>query len=110
MAATFELKHTSSGKPMFNLKAANGQVILTSETYNSLSAAKNGVESVRKNASDDARFEIRANKNDEPYFILKAANGQEIGRSETYSSMSAAKKGIASVQKNAQDARVDDVT
>ena len=110
MAAKFELKSTASGKPMFNLKAGNGQVILTSETYNSLAAAKNGIESVRTNASDDGRFEIRTNKNDEPYFILKAANGQEIGRSETYSSTSAARKGIASVQRNAPQARVDDVT
>lgn len=48
----FERKDSSSGKPMFNLKASNGQVIGTSETYSSESARDNGIESVKKNAPD----------------------------------------------------------
>lgn len=110
MAAKFELKHTTSGKPMFILKAPNGQVILTSQMYSSIAAAKNGIESVRKFATEDDRYEIRATKNDDPYFVLKAANGQVIGRSEIYSSISAARNGIASVQRNAPGARMDDLT
>ena len=51
MAAKFVLKKGSSGKFHFNLLAANGQVIATSETYESKSAAMNGIESVKKNAS-----------------------------------------------------------
>lgn len=50
MAAKFVLKKGSSGKFHFNLQAANGQVIATSETYESKSAAINGIESVKKNA------------------------------------------------------------
>ncbi|WP_346895380.1 YegP family protein [uncultured Roseibium sp.] len=48
----YERKETSSGKPMFNLKATNGQVIGTSESYSSASARDNGIESVKKNAPD----------------------------------------------------------
>jgi len=48
----YERKETSSGKPMFNLKASNGQVIGTSESYSSESARDNGIESVKKNAPD----------------------------------------------------------
>ena len=51
MAAKFVLKKGSSGKFHFNLQAANGQVIATSETYESKAAAINGIESVKKNAS-----------------------------------------------------------
>lgn len=51
MAAKFVLKKGSGGKFHFNLQAANGQVIATSETYESKSAAINGIESVKKNAS-----------------------------------------------------------
>jgi uncharacterized protein YegP (UPF0339 family) len=51
VAAKFVLKKGSSGKFHFNLLAANGQVIATSETYESKSAAMNGIESVKKNAS-----------------------------------------------------------
>ena len=40
-------------------------------------------------------------------FDLKASNGQVIGTSEVYSSKSACKNGIASVQKNAPVAAVE---
>jgi uncharacterized protein YegP (UPF0339 family) len=46
----FVLKKGSSGKFHFNLLAANGQVIATSESYNSKEAALNGIESVKTNA------------------------------------------------------------
>jgi len=50
MAGKFVLKKGSSGKFHFNLQAGNGQVIATSETYESKSAALNGIESVKTNA------------------------------------------------------------
>ena len=49
MAGKFDLKMSLSGKYMFNLKAGNGQIILTSELYERKSAAENGIESVKKN-------------------------------------------------------------
>ncbi len=52
MAAKFVLKKGSTGKFHFNLQAANGQVIATSEAYNSKEYALNGIESVRNNAPD----------------------------------------------------------
>jgi uncharacterized protein len=54
MAGKFVLKKGQTGKFHFNLVAGNGQVIATSETYNSKEAAENGIESVRKNAPDAA--------------------------------------------------------
>ena len=104
----FEVKTSNSGKIMFNLKAGNGQVILTSELYESKSACMNGIESVKKNAPDDGRFERKTAKDGSPYFNLKAANGQVIGKSEMYSSNDAMENGIASVKKNAPDAEVVD--
>lgn len=50
MAGKFVLKKGSSGKYHFNLVASNGQVIATSETYESRAAAVNGIESVKKHA------------------------------------------------------------
>jgi uncharacterized protein YegP (UPF0339 family) len=52
MAGKFEIKSTSNGQFRFNLKAGNGEIIATSETYTTKDAAKNGIESVRKNAAD----------------------------------------------------------
>lgn len=48
----FERKESSNGKPFFNLKASNGQVIGTSEMYESVAACENGIESVKNNAPD----------------------------------------------------------
>jgi uncharacterized protein YegP (UPF0339 family) len=71
----------------------------------------NGVESVKKNAGDDKRFERRTSTKGDPYFILKAGNGQEIGRSEMYQGGNAAmENGIQSVMKNAPDAEINDTT
>lgn len=43
---------SSNGKPYFNLKASNGQVIGASEMYESEASRDNGIESVKKNAPD----------------------------------------------------------
>lgn len=48
----FERKESSNGKPFFNLKASNGQIIGSSEMYESTASCENGVESVKKNAPD----------------------------------------------------------
>ena len=106
MAGKFEIKAAANGKFMFNLKAGNGEVILTSQMYKSLAGAKRGIASVQRNAADAARFETRTAKSGEVYFVLKAKNTQVIGQSETYPSEAALKKGIASVQKNAPDAKI----
>lgn len=110
MAGTFELRDASGGQFMFNLKAANGEIILTSETYVARAGATNGIASVRTNAPIDARYERGVARDKQHYFVLKAANGERIGRSETYTSASAMEKGIASVKANAPSAVIKDLT
>lgn len=110
MASKFVLKKTGKGKFVFNLKAPNGMVILTSEGYVNKNGALAGIESVRKNAGKDANFERRTAKNGQPYFVLKASNREVIGQSEMYSAPRSVNKGIASVQANARLARVEDLT
>jgi uncharacterized protein len=110
MAGKFEVKKTSGGQFMFNLKAGNGQIILTSETYDSKQSAENGINSVKVNAPHEKRYERKTASDGSPYFNLRAANNQIIGRSEMYSSESARDNGIDSVKTNAPDAPVDDTT
>lgn len=45
----YERKNASNGKPMFNLKAGNHQVIGTSQLYSSEKSRDEGIESVKKN-------------------------------------------------------------
>lgn len=95
---------------MFNLKASNGEIILTSEQYSNKDGARNGIESVRVNAVIDSRYERKNSTRMEPYFILKAGNGEPIGKSEMYSSVAARDNGIESVKQNAPSAVVEDLT
>lgn len=108
MAGKFEIKAGKNGKYRFNLKASNGQVILSSESYDSRGGCERGIESVRKNAANDGRFERKTAKDGSSYFVLKAANGEPIGKSEMYKTKRSMENGIASVGKNAPDATVAD--
>jgi uncharacterized protein YegP (UPF0339 family) len=110
MASHYELKNGANGQFSFNLKAANGEIILTSETYKSKEGALNGIESVKKNSADDAQFERKKSVASQPYFVLKAKNHEVIGRSEMYTSDGAMEKGIESVKKNGPAATTNDIS
>ena len=110
MAAHYELKPAAHDQFMFNLKAANGEIILTSELYKSKESALNGIESVKSNSALDGQFERKQSTSAKPYFVLKAKNHEIIGRSEMYSSDSARDNGIESVKKNGPAATLKDIT
>ncbi len=102
----FEIYTDKAGEYRFRLKAKNGQNILASEGYTTMDACKNGVESVKKNSQDEARFEKKETASGKFSFNLKAGNGQVIGSSQSYSSEDGRDNGIQSVMKNAADAEV----
>jgi uncharacterized protein YegP (UPF0339 family) len=52
MAGKFELYEDKSGGYRFRLKAGNGEVIATGESYKTKAAALSGIESIKKNAGD----------------------------------------------------------
>lgn len=110
MAATFEVSTGNDKKFYFRLKSANGQVILQSQGYAGKKSCLNGVESVRTNSRDDSRFETKTSANGRHYFVLKASNGQVVGRSQMYKGSSGCANGIASVKKNAAGAKLVDAT
>lgn len=102
----FEIKKTKSGGCKFDLKASNGQVILSSQTYKSLPGCRNGINSVKRNAENDKSYDRKTAKDGSPYFNLKANNGQIIGTSEMYNNTAGMENGIASVKKNAPGANI----
>ncbi|HEY9170090.1 MAG TPA: YegP family protein [Lutibacter sp.] len=107
--AKFEIYTDKRGEFRFRLKASNGQAILASEGYKAKTSCTNGVESVKKNSQDDSKYERLESKSGKPYFNLKATNGQVIGTSEMYESVSGMENGIASVKKNAPDAEIVEI-
>lgn len=110
MAGKFVLKKSSNGQFYFHLQASNGETILRSEQYGTKASAEGGINSVKKNAPLDERYERKTAKNGQLMFNLKAANHEIIGTSETYASESARENGIASVKANAPSATTDDQT
>jgi hypothetical protein len=105
----FVITTRSNGEFQFNLKADNGQTILSSEGYTTKAACLNGVESVKKNSQESDNFERKVAANGKHFFNLKAGNGQVIGTSQMYESEEGMVNGLASVIKNAHNAEVVEV-
>ncbi|MBE5800367.1 MAG: DUF1508 domain-containing protein [Clostridiales bacterium] len=105
----------------FDLKAANGEVIATSEVYKARAACRAGIRSVIKNVRTagiedqtaeeferlkNPKFEVYRDHSGEYRFRLKATNGQTIATSEGYTTKAACLNGVESVRKNAAGAPI----
>lgn len=106
----FIIKKRVNGEYQFNLHSGNGEIILTSEGYSQKASCHKGIESVKINAQIDSRFERKIAINDKYYFVLKAGNGEIIGKSQFYSTKQGVETGISSVKQNAPTAEVIDET
>jgi uncharacterized protein YegP (UPF0339 family) len=106
---------------MFNLLAANSQVVATSEVYAKEASCRKGIASVQKNAPiakledqteenakvlTNPKFEMFLDKAGKIRFRLKARNGEIIATSQAYKSKKAALNGIESVRTNAAEAEI----
>lgn len=110
MKSYYTIKQGKDEQFYFNLKAANHEIILQSEGYHQKQGAINGIESVQTNCSDEAKYERRTSANGQFYFILKAGNGEIIGKSELYTSAQAMENGINSVSRNGVTSEIVDLT
>jgi uncharacterized protein YegP (UPF0339 family) len=106
----FEITQRVNNEYQFNLKGNNGEIILMSEGYVQKSSCQKGIDSVKINSQNDAKYDRRVTVNNKDYFVLKAGNGEIIGKSQYYSSKSAMENGISSVKTNAQTAETVDET
>ena len=109
MASKFECYRDKAGEYRFRLKAANSQVVLSSEGYKSKAACMNGIESVQKNCSDPDCFERKTTASGKYRFSLKSTNGQVIGTSQNYKSDSGCRNGMGAVARAAKGASVVEV-
>lgn len=113
----FLIRQVSTGVK-FDLLAINGQVIATSEVYETEAACRRGIESVRKNAPkakledqtepgfptlSNPKFEVYVDRAGDVRFRLRARNGHIIAVSEAYKTKSACLDGLQSVRENAAD-------
>ena len=118
----FVIRPVNSGLK-FDLYAANGQTILTSEVYTTMAACRKGIQSVAKNAAaakledqtepgfqtlTNPKFEVYIDKAGCYRFRLKARNGEIIAVSERYTAKAGCLNGIESVRKNAAQAVISE--
>lgn len=108
MPAKFEIMKRKTGQYTFNLLASNGIVILTSDGFASKTDVVRHIEAVKRYASNNNNYQRRSSGSDASYFVLKGADGNFLGRSKTYLSVTGLEKGIASVKRNAPGAVVKD--
>jgi len=81
------LKESQASEPFsFSFIGADGKVMVKSENYKAKKSAVNGIDSVKKNCTNDARYEFKTAKNGKFFFNLKASNGQVVGTSAMYGS------------------------
>ena len=105
----------------FDLKAPNGETILTSEVYTSAAACRKGIGSVIRSAAaageldltgerqekvPNPRFELYQDRAGRCRFRLRARNGAIVAVSEGYASRAGCVNGTASVRKNAPEAEI----
>lgn len=116
----FLIQETAGGVK-FDLKAANGETVASSEIYSSLAACRKDIESVRKcavlgrisdltspdTAATNPKIELYADRAGRFRFRLRSRNGAIIAFSESYCSRTMCLTGIQSVLQNAPDAEVE---
>jgi uncharacterized protein YegP (UPF0339 family) len=109
----FRIKPVATGFK-FDLLAANGQIIATSEVYETEAACRKGIRSViscapkakmadltaEEKLPTNPRFELFQDRAGAYRFRLRARNGQVITVSEDYTSREACESGMESVRKN----------
>ena len=103
------VKKSNAKQPFtFAFVDAEGTTIVRSENYSAKKSALNGVESVKKNASDDSRYELKDSANGKFYFNLKASNGQVVGTSGMFASQDERQQAMAALKQQAASVEVDD--
>ena len=111
MSGQYELFRSDfNSQYYFRLRAGNGEIILQSEGYQNKGGAENGIQSTRVHSPSDRNYDRRTSTRGQPYFVLKASNGEVIGTSQMYSSITARETGISSVKANGPTAPVRDLT
>ena len=118
----FRIRQVPTGLK-FDLHAANGQVIATSEVYTTRASCLRGMDSIRRNATapvedltatgqrfSNPKFQVYQDKAGFFRFRMKSTNGRVIAISEPYTTKASCLGGVDSVKRNAPTAEAKDDT
>lgn len=108
MAVRFETSKDAKGEFHFKLLNDDGKTLLRSEGYKAMASCEGGIESVRKNSTDDSHYDVKTASDGRPYFNLKSGNGQVVGTSPMFADEAACKAAMAAVRAGAAGAAVSE--
>jgi len=94
---SFEVFTGEDGQEYFHLRAANGEIVLSSAGYDVRAGALAGIESVREAGREAASYTVFETHDGQYSFNLVAANGEPVGRGESYVSKANAERGVSAV-------------
>ena len=104
------LKKSEAKEPFsFSFVNANDESIVKSENYAAKRSALNGIESIKKNCTDDNRYELKESKNGKFFFNIKATNGQIIGTSKLFATEEIRNSSISQLKTEACDAELFEI-
>jgi len=110
MPSSYNIYKSANNQYYFNLTADNNEKILASEMYPAKAGALSGIESVKVNSPNDARYSRKQSSDGKHYFVLVAMNNEPIGKSETYNTPQAMEIGIAAVKRYGPNAPTRDLS
>ena len=103
------LKKSDAAEPFtFAFVGADGKNLLRSENYKAKKSAVNGIDSVKKNCTDDNRYEMKEAKNGKHFFNLKSSNGQVVASSAMFDTAADRDSAITELKADGPNAAVDD--
>ncbi len=105
----FELKQSLDNRFLFNLVAASGEIILTSNRYTTKARARTAIQSARVNALVDVRYDRRLGVDGSPFFVLLDVNHGILGTSAAFASSQTRENVIETVKIATSDAGVLEV-
>jgi len=106
----FQIFKGINGQYYYHLQSRNSEKILSGEGYTTKDACQKGIASVKENAPYDSRYKRYTATNGQYYFVLTGANGEPIGKSETYLSTQSRENGIEAVKRDAPISGTEDLT
>lgn len=108
MEAQFEIEKSENDQYFFRLRSSGDKILLYSETFTTKASAKGSIASVKANATTGSRYESRKTTDDRYYFVLKAGNGEILGRGTYQDTATSRDAAIATTKKEAPDAKTVD--
>lgn len=106
--AKYVIRKTNGGQYWWILKAANGNTLLTSETYTTKQNCIIGIASSKLNVAE-SDFRRLSSVRNETYFTQNFSNYQVLGTSDLYNSINGRDNGIESAKQNAPQDLIEDL-